>query len=129
MTGVQTCALPISLVHTTETGASEPGGMPIGATARFEEGLNLPPTKIGENFQLRDDVVTMFEAFGIRAPQMVAVDLKARCTTADRVRTRLLEFCEREGADYVKALFRRMLEVAEQGARTRIRTWADGVNR
>ncbi len=63
-----------ALVHTTETGASEPGGMPIGATARFEEGLNLPPTKIGENFQVRDDIVTMFEAFGIRAPQMVAVD-------------------------------------------------------
>ena len=60
---------------------------------------------------------------------MVAVDLKARCTTADRVRTRLLEFCEREGVDYVKALFRRMLEVAEQGARARIRTWADGVYR
>ena len=118
-----------ALVHTTETGASEPGGMPIGATARFEEGLNLPPTKIGENFQLRDDIVTMFEAFGIRAPQMVAVDLKARCTTADRVRTRLLEFCEREGVDYIKALFRRMLEVAEQGARARIRTWADGVYR
>ena len=71
----------------------------------------------------------MFEVFGIRAPQMVAVDLKARCTTADRVRTRLLEFCEREGVDYVKALFRRMLEVAEQGARARIRTWADGVYR
>jgi N-methylhydantoinase B/oxoprolinase/acetone carboxylase alpha subunit len=118
-----------ALVHTTETGASEPGGMPIGATARFEEGLNLPPTKIGENFQVRDDIVTMFEAFGIRAPQMVAVDLKARCTTADRVRTRLLEFCEREGVDYVKLLFRRMLEVAEEGARARIRTWADGVYR
>ena len=43
----------------------------------------------------------MFDAFGIRAPQMVATDLKARCTTADRVRTRLLEFCEREGADFV----------------------------
>jgi N-methylhydantoinase B/oxoprolinase/acetone carboxylase alpha subunit len=71
----------------------------------------------------------MFEACGIRAPQMVAVDLKARCTTADRVRTRLLEFCEREGAGYVKALFRRMLEVAEQGARARISTWADGVYR
>jgi acetophenone carboxylase len=116
-----------ALVHTTETGASEPGGMPIGATARFEEGLNLPPTKIGDNFQLRDDIVTLFEAFGIRAPQMVAVDLKARCTVADRVRRRLVEFCDRDGVDYVKTLFRRMLEVAEQGARNRIRTWADGV--
>lgn len=118
-----------ALVHTTETGASEPGGMPIGATSRFEEGLNLPPTKIGDNFQLREDIVTLFEAFGIRAPQMVAVDLKARCTTADRVRRRLIEFCDREGVGYVKTLFRRMLEVAEEGARARISTWADGVYR
>ena len=103
--------------------------MPIGATARFEEGLNLPPTKIGDNFRLREDIVTLFEAFGIRAPQMVAVDLKARCTVADRVRRRLVEFCDREGVDYVRTLFRRMLEVAEQGARNRIRTWADGVYR
>jgi N-methylhydantoinase B/oxoprolinase/acetone carboxylase alpha subunit len=118
-----------ALVHTTETGAAEPGGMPLTATARFQEGLNLPPTRIGSNFQLHDDIVTMFEAFGIRAPQMVTVDLKARCTTADRVRTRLLEFVEREGADFVRGLFRRMLQVAEDGARNRIRSWPDGTYR
>ena len=33
--------------HTTETGAVEPGGMPVSATTRFHEGLNLPPIKIG----------------------------------------------------------------------------------
>jgi acetophenone carboxylase len=115
-----------ALVHTTETGASEPGGMPVSATARFEEGLNLPPTKIGENFVLREDIVNVFQAFGIRAPQMVAVDLKARCTTADRVRTRLLEMCEREGVDFVVGLFRKMLQVAEEGARRRIQSWPDG---
>ena len=35
--------------HTTETGASEPGGMPINANSRFLEGGNFPPMKIGEN--------------------------------------------------------------------------------
>ena len=34
-------------LHTTETGAIEPGGMPVSAKSRFEEGLNLPPIKIG----------------------------------------------------------------------------------
>src|SRR4051812_37536512 len=29
--------------HTTETGAVEPGGMPVWATTRFHEGLTLPP--------------------------------------------------------------------------------------
>jgi acetophenone carboxylase len=115
-----------ALVHTTETGASEPGGMPVSATARFEEGLNLPPVKIGENFQIREDILDMFQLFGIRAPQMVVVDLKARCTTVDRVRTRLIEMCHREGVDFVIGLFRKMLIVAEEGARKRLRSWPDG---
>jgi N-methylhydantoinase B/oxoprolinase/acetone carboxylase alpha subunit len=117
-----TCAL----VHTTETGAVEPGGMPVSASARFQEGMNFPPMKIGENFQLREDIVTLFQAFGVRAPQMIAVDLKARCTTADRVRTRLIELCDKEGPDYLRGLFRKMLMMAEKGARERIRHWPDG---
>jgi N-methylhydantoinase B/oxoprolinase/acetone carboxylase alpha subunit len=119
-------AWTVALVHTTETGATEPGGMPVSARSRFEEGMNLPPMKIGENFRLRNDVVDMFQLFGIRAPQMIAVDLKARCTTVDRVRTRLLELVEREGVDYLRGLFRKMLMMAEQGARRRIRAWPDG---
>lgn len=115
-----------ALVHTTETGAIEPGGMPVSATTRFEEGMNLPPMRIGDNFKLREDVVTMFTAFGLRAPSMIAVDLKARCTTTDRVRTRIIELCEREGADYVTGLFRKMLQVSEAGAKELIEQWPDG---
>lgn len=115
-----------ALVHTTETGAIEPGGMPISAKTRFEEGMNLPPLKIGSNFKLHEDAVLMFQAFGIRAQAMIAVDLKARCTTADRVRTRVLEMVERNGVPYLKGLFRKMLMVADEGARDIIRGWPDG---
>lgn len=112
--------------HTTETGAIEPGGMPVSASARFQEGLNLPPVKIGQNHQLREDWVEVFNAFGIRAPQMIITDLKARCTAADRVRTRILEMVEKEGTDFVVGVMRRMLQVAEEGARKRISSWLDG---
>ncbi|MBI5277714.1 MAG: hydantoinase B/oxoprolinase family protein [Burkholderiales bacterium] len=115
-----------ALVHTTETGAIEPGGMPVSATTRFEEGMNLPPMRIGRDFKLDEDIVSMFVAFGIRAPSMISVDLKARCTTADRVRTRLIELCDREGPDYLRGLFRRMLQEAETGARALIEQWPDG---
>lgn len=115
-----------ALVHTTETGATEPGGMPVSAISRFEEGMNLPPMRIGRNFQLDEDVVSMFVAFGIRAPAMIAVDLKARCTTADLVRRRLIELCDREGPDYLAGLFRKMLQAAEVGARELIEQWPDG---
>lgn len=56
-----------ALSHTTETGAVEPGGMPLAARARFEEGMNLPPMRVGTNFRINADVLEMFAAFGIRA--------------------------------------------------------------
>ncbi len=118
-----------ALNHTTETGAIEPGGMPVSARSRFEEGMNLPPIKIGTKFRLHADIEEMFVAFGMRAPQMVTVDLKARCTTADRVRQRLIEMCEKSGKENVTGLFRRMLDTAEQGARARIAKWLDGTFR
>ncbi len=118
-----------ALSHTTETGACEPGGMPVSATSRFEEGMNLPPMKIGRNFRINNDIIELFAAFGIRAEANVTVDLKARCTTADRVRLRIQEMCARDGADFVTGLFRRMLMEAESGARKRLTSWPDGVYR
>lgn len=118
-----------ALSHTTETGAKEPGGMPVSATSRFEEGMNLPPMKIGQNFRINNDIIELFRAFGIRAEANVTVDLKARCTTADRVRTRLVEMCAREGVDFVTGLFRRMLDEAEAGSRRRLLSWPDGIYR
>jgi len=115
--------------HTTETGATEPGGMPVSATSRFEEGMNLPPSKIGENHEIRNDWQEILTAFGIRAPQMIVTDAKARATAADRVRTRVIELCEREGKQFVTGLMRRMLQVAEEGARKRISSWLDGTYR
>jgi len=115
-----------ALSHTTETGAIEPGGMPLSATSRFEEGMNLPPMRVGQNFKINSDILEMFAAFGLRAEANVTVDMRARVTTADRVRVRLLEMFRREGKDFVIGLMRRMLDEAEAGARQRIKHWADG---
>ena len=113
-------------LHTTETGATEPGGMPVSAKSRFEEGLNLPPIKIGENFEIRQDFMEMYSAYGMRAPAMFVSDLRARCTTADRVRVRLLELADKRGADFVVGLFRKMSDTAEAGARKIVKDLPDG---
>ncbi len=133
----QVCLMPIfhagkligwtgAAVHTTETGATEPGGMPVSAHARFEEGLHMPPMKIGEHGVLREDILEMVAAYGIRAPQMFIIDLKARAAGCDRARRRVIEMADRHGTDYVVGLLRKMLIVAEAGARKRIRSWPDG---
>src|SRR5499425_2519691 len=113
-------------LHTTETGAIEPGGMPLSAKSRFDEGLNLPPMKIGENFQLRNDFLEFYSVYGLRAPAMFISDLRARCTTADRVRVRVLELIEKRGVDFVVGLLRKMLDTAAAGARQKIKALPDG---
>ena len=113
-------------LHTTETGAIEPGGMPVSARSRFEEGLNLPPIKIGENHELRNDFLEFYSVYGLRAPAMFISDLRARCTTADRVQIRLLELVEKRGPEFLVGLLRKMCETAEAGARKRIKALPDG---
>jgi len=127
--GNRLIAWATAALHTTETGATEPGGMPVSAKSRFEEGLNMPPIKIGENFKLRNDFLEFYSVYGLRAPAMFTSDLRARCTTADRVRVRLLEQVEKRGVEFVVGLMRRMLDVAEAGAFEKIRHLPDGTFR
>jgi N-methylhydantoinase B/oxoprolinase/acetone carboxylase alpha subunit len=100
--------------------------MPVTASARFTEGMSLPPMRVGEHGQLREDWPELFTAYGIRAPQMVVTDLKARSTAADRARIRVVELAEKEGPEFVIGLLRKMLMVAEEGARKRIASLPDG---
>jgi len=112
--------------HTTETGACEPGGMPISAKSRYDEGFCMPPTKIGENGVIREDFLETYAEYGSRAPDMVLADLRARATAADRIRRRLVEECDKYGVDYVVGLLRKMVDVAAEGARRVISCLPDG---
>ncbi|MFH1646522.1 MAG: hydantoinase B/oxoprolinase family protein, partial [Chloroflexota bacterium] len=113
-------------VHQPETGACEPGGMPLSAKTRHDEGMLLSPIKIGENFRFREDLVEMCVNLMSRAPRMQAIDMRARLSAADRLRTRLVSLAQEKGNDFVKGLFRRTLIEAEEGTRRRIREWNDG---
>lgn len=113
-------------VHTPETGAVEPGGMVIPATSRFMEGMNFAPFKIGQNYVLNNDFLEVYTAFSLRAPQAVLTDLKARVMAVDKIRVRLLKMIQEKDIDYVKGILAKMIVVAEEGARKRIRSFPDG---
>ena len=100
--------------------------MPVSAKSRFDEGLNLPPIKIGENFELRNDFLEFYSVYGLRAPAMFISDLRARCTTADRVRVRLLELAEKRGGGFCRWAAAQDVETAEAGARKKIKALPDG---
>src|SRR6266850_2423717 len=75
---------------------------------------------------LRNDFLEFYSVYGLRAPAMFISDLRARCTTADRVRVRLLELVEKRGEEYLVGLLRKMLETAESGARQKIKSLPEG---
>lgn len=116
-------------VHQPETGAIEPGGMPISASSRNDEGMKLPPMKIGENYQIRSDVLEMMANMISRAPRMQTVDTRARVAGCDRVRVRMQELVEQKGLETVVGVMHRMVDVSEEAAKSRVESWEDGTYR
>lgn len=116
-------------VHQPETGAIEPGGMPVSARTRYDEGLKMPPMKIGENYQIRNDILDMMANMVSRAPRMQIIDTKARVVGCDRIRIRIQELIKDKGIEVTVGVMRKMIDVAEQATRKRIDSWEDGVYR
>lgn len=115
--------------HTSETGAIEPGGMPVRARSRHDEGMNLSPIRLGEKYKFRTDLLTMMENFASRSPRTFLIDLRSRVSCCDRVRLRINELTRKKGPDFLTGLFRQILMTAESSARERIRGWNDGIYR
>jgi N-methylhydantoinase B/oxoprolinase/acetone carboxylase alpha subunit len=115
--------------HIAETGGTLPGGMIPGAKSRYDEGMSLTPIKIAEHYALKNDLVEMMVNFISRAPRQQLLDLKGRVTAADRLRTRIQQMAEEKGSDFMLGLLRRVLIVAEEGAKKRISRWHDGIYR
>ena len=118
-----------ALTHNPETGAIEPGGMPLTAHSRHVEGMKLTPIKIGDNFVIHDDMLTMMENFTSRSPRMQAIDVRARVTGADRLRRRIAELAKDKGNDFIRGLLGTLIAKAETSTRKRIERWNDGVYR
>lgn len=118
-----------ALTHNPETGAVEPGGMPLTARSRHDEGMKLTPIKIGENFRIRDDMLDMMENFTSRSPRMQAIDVRARITGCDRLRRRLTDLAADRGNDFLRGMLAKLIIEAEAATRQRISHWNDGVYR
>lgn len=115
-------------VHTGEIGGSEPGGTVQNAKSKYDEGMLLPPIKVGENYVLREDLLTMFAAMN-RDPRTMILDLKARLAAARVAQRRILEFVEDKGEDFFIGALRRVLSVTGAAARKKVAALNDGVYR
>ncbi|WP_320669490.1 hydantoinase B/oxoprolinase family protein [Patulibacter defluvii] len=135
----QSCLMPVfhegeliawvgTIIHEGENGATEPGGMPSAAESPYDEGLKISPLKIGENFRLREDLVTYFQN-SVRDPKLQLEDMRSRLAGTMRLRERLLEAIEEYGRDAVVAVVRGTLEYTGAEVRRRLKALPDGKRR
>ncbi|MBF6569895.1 MAG: hydantoinase B/oxoprolinase family protein [Candidatus Binataceae bacterium] len=114
--------------HQGDTGGMAPGGHAALATSRFEEGLRVPQLRIGENFQIRTDILD-YLCQAVRNPLVFASDLKARVATCLRIRDRLVAEMDRRGPEPVVGGMRKLLSRAGRLARERLAELPDGIFR
>lgn len=115
-------------VHTGECGGSEPGGMVNAAKSRYDEGLLVPPIKIGEDFVLKEDLLAMLATM-TRDPRTMLLDIKARLAAARIAERRIKEVLEEKGGAFFVGVLRRVLERTAQGAKKKVSMMHDGIYR
>jgi N-methylhydantoinase B/oxoprolinase/acetone carboxylase alpha subunit len=114
--------------HQGDTGSITPGGFAPTAKSRYEEGMHIPCMRIGEDFQIRQDVLD-FMAGSVRNSFVFTADLKSRVATLFQIRRRFLREVEKQGVERVVGGMRRILIKGEERARARIREINDGIFR
>lgn len=117
-----------AVVHTGESGATDPGGLSTNARSKYDEGLLTPPIKIGENFSLKEDILTMFSTMN-RDPRTMILDIKARLAASRIAQRRILEVVEQKGSEFFIGALRRILNVTSEAALKKITQLNDGIYR
>ena len=115
-------------VHTGESGGTDPGGMCPNAKSKYDDGLCIPPMKIGENFSLKEDVLNMFAAM-TRDPRTMILDIKARLAAARIAERRIIELIKQKGVSFFLGALRRILNVTAEAAKKKVRMINDGIYR
>ncbi|UCF93553.1 MAG: hydantoinase B/oxoprolinase family protein [Desulfobacterales bacterium] len=117
-----------AIVHTGECGGTDPGGMSNNARSKYDEGLLVPPLKVGENYALKEDILNMFGAM-TRDPRTMILDIKARLAASRIAQRRILELIDQKGLEFFIGALRRILIVTAEAARKKVRLLNDGTFR
>jgi len=102
--------------HHADVGGARPGSMPPGARRLDEEGVVIPPTRVGEGGELLEDVVDSLVS-RMREPLLRRADLAAQLAAAQRGGERWNELLRRHGAATLEGAVHDLLDYAERRTR------------
>lgn len=114
-----------NVVHHADVGGTSPGSFCLAAEDSWSDPPNFPPVKVVEGGIVRDDIEQLFVRQS-RMPFSARMDLRAAVSSNDHAKGRVLALVERYGADVVKAVMHRVLDVGEKVFSERLASIPDG---
>lgn len=97
------------VTHVIDIGAATPGSVPIGPTSRYEDGLQLPALKVGEDDTLYRDHELRCERC-VRTPMYWKLDERTRIAGCHMIRDAVEKIIREEGVDDFKTFMREVIE-------------------
>lgn len=111
--------------HQLDTGAFVASSVTAAARNVWQEGLQIPPIKLSDAGELRQDVVNLYLA-NMRYRDLLHGDLLAQLASIEKGRNRLLELCAEYGADEVIRYVDEVIAYADRRMAAELRSMPDG---
>ncbi|SFB81205.1 N-methylhydantoinase B [Halobiforma haloterrestris] len=115
----------VSRAHHADVGGMTPGSMPAGAREIYQEGLRLPPTRLVEGGDLREDVHSLVLA-NVRNPRERRADLRAQLAANERAADRLESLFAEHGRETVLEGFDAVIDYSHERIVDEIAALPDG---
>ncbi|MGW4032937.1 hydantoinase B/oxoprolinase family protein [Streptomyces sp. NPDC004838] len=108
-----------AMCHMVDVGGMTPGSFCIDATDSYQEGLQMPPTKLVDGGRVRTDVWNLILAHTRMAPT-VNLDLRALIGANNTAIRAMTALAEKYGADTVRTVMSNLITLSERRLRNRL---------
>lgn len=113
-------------LHQYDIGGITPGSFCPSARDSFDEGILIPPMKVIENNEIRQDALSVYLRAS-RRPDLVTLDFKAMMAGNMASRARILQLVDRYGARAVKSVMKKVISNGEKAFVDKLSRLPDGV--
>ncbi|MFG1615810.1 hydantoinase B/oxoprolinase family protein [Nonomuraea wenchangensis] len=108
-----------AMCHMVDVGGMTPGSFCIDATDSYQEGLQMPPTKLVDGGKVRTDVWNLVLAH-TRMAATVNLDLRALIAANHTAVRAMTALADKYGAETVRAVMSSLIELSEKRLRNRL---------
>jgi N-methylhydantoinase B len=118
----------VTRAHHSDVGGMRPGSMPADSREIYQEGLIVPPVRLGRAGAIDEDVLNLVLA-NSRTPQIRRGDLRAQVAANLLAERRMRALLERWGKEVLLSAFEATLAYVERRTRHAIVSLPDGESR